>query len=629
MLSDPNAALFTQSYALTHPSQPNYIRLFSGATQGITTDVISSSTPFSTCNLGASLIAGGKTFAGYSEDLPSVGSLAATSGNYARKHCPWTNWQGTGTNRLPSTVGQKFTSFPTSAFSTLPTVSFVIPNLNDDMHNPALSVTGIQNGDTWVYNNMTSYINWAKANNSLLILTFDEDDGGSPNQIATIFIGQMVQGGAYATHINHYTMLRTIEDMYGLAHCDSSAYAVPITNVWKYAPVANFTASASTVCAGQAVTLTDASTNTPTSWTWSMPSGTPASSNLQNPSVTYAAAGTYTISLTAVNSVGSSTVVSKTITVNANPPVAVITPSGNVLSSSAATGNQWYMNASIINGAVNQTYTVAANGSYTVVVTNSFGCSSTSLADVITSDNPPAPNFTASAATVCAGQSVTLTDNSTNSPTSWTWTMPNGSPASSSVQNPAVTYNTAGTYTVTLTASNSFGAGAAVSQTITVNANPAVPAIQITGNVLSSSAATGNQWYLNNVLITGAVNQTYTASANGSYTVEVINSFGCSAGSVPSVLTTTGIGQIVNNNAFTVYPNPANSLVTISFTDSSKNVLIEIMNDLGERVYSEGSIDAGSGFNKTIDMSAFKQGIYLFRIANNENVYTKKVLLIK
>jgi hypothetical protein len=243
LISDPHTALFTQSFALTHPSQPNYVMLFSGSYQGVNGDVISSNTPWSTCNLGASLISNGYTFAGYSESLSSVGSLATTAGGtsgYARKHAPWTNWQGTGTNRLPSSVGQPFTSFPTttSTFSTLPTVSFVVPNLGDDMHNPTsgtnYTVTAISNGDTWVYNNITNYITWAKTHNSLLILTFDEDDGGSlPNQITTMFIGQMVQGGSYSNAITHYNVLHTLEEMYGLPYCDSSAYATSITNVWN------------------------------------------------------------------------------------------------------------------------------------------------------------------------------------------------------------------------------------------------------------------------------------------------------------------------------------------------------------------------------------------------------------
>jgi hypothetical protein len=239
LVSDPDAALFTNSSALDHPSQPNYVMLFSGGYQGVVGDVISTNTPWSTCNLGASLISKGLTFKGYSEGLPSVGYLGNTSGTYARKHCPWTNWQGTGTNQLPTSTNQPFTAFPSSTtYSTLPTVSFVIPNLADDMHNPTsgtnYTVTAISNGDTWVSNNLANYVTWAKTHNSLLIITFDEDDGGTTfNQIFTLFIGQMVQGGSYSNAINHYSVLRTIQQMYGTTYCDSANYATPITNVWK------------------------------------------------------------------------------------------------------------------------------------------------------------------------------------------------------------------------------------------------------------------------------------------------------------------------------------------------------------------------------------------------------------
>lgn len=313
LVNDPHAALFTQSYALYHPSQPNYVMLYSGYNQGITTDNMSSGTPFHTCNLGASLITNGYTFKGYSEDLPSAGSLIATSGNYARKHCPWTNWiASSGTNTVSSTVHQPYTSFPTSAnYSTLPTVSFVIPNLADDMHNPTNSVTAIQNGDTWVYNNLTNYINWAKTNNSLLILTFDEDTGSmvngvstTSNRITTIFIGQMVQGGSYATHMNHYTVLRTLEDMYSLPHCDSSANYNPITACWV-PPCTPVTASITnaTVCAGTSVTLTGSGA---ASYTWS--------GGVTN-GVAFVPTTTATYSVTGTGGNGCTNTATKTITV--------------------------------------------------------------------------------------------------------------------------------------------------------------------------------------------------------------------------------------------------------------------------------------------------------------------------
>src|SRR6267142_2557362 len=81
-----------------------------------------------TANLGNLLIGASKTFTGFSEDLPSAGSTVCTSGAYARNHNPWVDF-----SNVPSASNQPFTSFPTN-FTTLPTISFVIPNLNDDMH---------------------------------------------------------------------------------------------------------------------------------------------------------------------------------------------------------------------------------------------------------------------------------------------------------------------------------------------------------------------------------------------------------------------------------------------------------------------------------------------------------------
>jgi PKD repeat protein len=215
-------ANFTQSYAVTHPSQPNYLAFFSGSTQGVTDDTCPQS--FSANNLGNQLITAGYTFAGYSETMPSNGYTGCTSGTsgYARKHNPWSDFTD-----LAASTNLAYTSFPTD-FTTLPTVSFVIPNLCDDMHDCSITT-----GDTWLKNNLDAYVTWAKTHNSLLVLTWDEDDSTtSANQIATVFVGANVKPGNYTETINHYSVLRTLEDMYGLSALGSAATATPITDVW-------------------------------------------------------------------------------------------------------------------------------------------------------------------------------------------------------------------------------------------------------------------------------------------------------------------------------------------------------------------------------------------------------------
>ncbi len=230
LANDSLGALFTQSTALTHPSQPNYLMFFSGSNQGVTTDNVPSNLPFTTANLGGSLIAKGKTFTGYSEDEPSTGYIGATSGAYARKHNPWVNWQGTSINGIPASCNVPLSNFP-AFYDSLPTVSFVIPNQNNDMHNGA-DPTTIATGDAWLKNHLDGYAQWAKSHNSLLILTFDENDNSAGNHITTLFVGQMVKRGQYSQQITHYNVLRTLEEMYGLSYAGGSANVAAISDCW-------------------------------------------------------------------------------------------------------------------------------------------------------------------------------------------------------------------------------------------------------------------------------------------------------------------------------------------------------------------------------------------------------------
>jgi len=215
-----SGAKMTQSFAVTHPSEPNYLALFSGSTQGITDDSCPHS--FSTANLGRQLINAGATFKGYSESMPSDGYTGCTSGTYARKHNPWVNF-----TNVPSTSNLRFTDFPTT-YSNLPTVSFVVPNLCNDMHDCSVST-----GDSWLKSRLDGYVQWAKTHNSALVLTFDEDDHSASNRIATVLVGQHVKTGSFSEKVTHYRVLRTLEDMYSLPHAGNAASTTPITDIWN------------------------------------------------------------------------------------------------------------------------------------------------------------------------------------------------------------------------------------------------------------------------------------------------------------------------------------------------------------------------------------------------------------
>jgi len=272
-----------------HPSQPNYFWLFSGSNQGIMDDKSywPSDDPgpvFGTENLYCALEqrfdgSGLDFFGGYVDpgsDEP-LESYYSDTDNYANRHVPWLGFTNINQGN-PAEVTRLFNEFPSrtdSDFSQLPVVSMVIPGLNHDMHdynssggavnNTTESATAVANGDTWLQENLAAYATWAKDNNSLLILTWDEDSshdwitpvdlggGGTfknasgltnpllgansdkhgpsgPNHIAMVFYGANLAMSGHvevspSVGVNNVNLLRTIESIYGL---DKSGAQSPV-----------------------------------------------------------------------------------------------------------------------------------------------------------------------------------------------------------------------------------------------------------------------------------------------------------------------------------------------------------------------------------------------------------------
>ena len=209
-------------------------------------------------------------------------------------------------------------------------------------------------------------------------------------------------------------------------------------------PVAAFSASATNVLEGSSISYTDQSTNSPTSWSWVFEGGSPSSSSLQNPTVSYANAGTYDVTLTVTNADGSDVLVQTDhITVNAPTPT------------------------------------------------------------------PPVAAFTASNTNILEGASVTFTDQSSNSPTTWSWVFEGGSPASSNNQNPSVSYANAGQYDVTLTVTNADG-----SDVLTKTDHIVVTSTGGGGNYCSVSNGAPNGQYIERVEI-GSIDNNTTYQSGG------------------------------------------------------------------------------------------------------------------
>jgi phosphatidylinositol-3-phosphatase len=214
-----SGALFTESYGVTHPSQPNYLALFSGSTRGVMSNICPLT--LSGDNLASLLRAKGLSFTSYAESMPQAGYDGCYYGAYMRKHNPVANWKELTASNQP------FSAFPTD-YAQLPAVAFIVPDQLNDMHDGS-----IERGDAWLKQNIERYAQWAMKHNSLLIVTWDEDDGSSDNRVATIFVGAMVKPGRYKQRIDHYNVLHTIEEMYGLVYLNESAKVQAVTGVWE------------------------------------------------------------------------------------------------------------------------------------------------------------------------------------------------------------------------------------------------------------------------------------------------------------------------------------------------------------------------------------------------------------
>jgi phosphatidylinositol-3-phosphatase len=201
----------TQMFAESHPSLPNYIAMTSGSTQGITDDSGPSSHPLNVGNIFTQTGSNGRSL---EEAMPS-NCYTSDSGNYAVRHNPgvyYTNYTQCGTQDIP--LGS--TPDLSAAFT------FITPDLCHDMHSNSCSGSSnvILQGDQWLQAFVPSLLASPqyRAGTTAIFITWDEDNScsGCSNQIPTIVISPTTSGITSANTYNHYSMLRTTEEILGI-----------------------------------------------------------------------------------------------------------------------------------------------------------------------------------------------------------------------------------------------------------------------------------------------------------------------------------------------------------------------------------------------------------------------------
>jgi PKD repeat protein len=303
-------------------------------------------------------------------------------------------------------------------------------------------------------------------------------------------------------------------------------------------PVAAFGASDTVICPGASVQFTDESSNNPTQWYWQFQGGNPSSSTAQNPLVTYASAGTYTVTMVAADSSGSDTLIkSNYIVVSPNPTIQISNDT------SICTGSSVQLEA--LGGVAYQW----------------------------------AP---------CAGLSNCVDSITSAQPTTTT------------------------IYTVTVTGIT--GCTATDSVTVSVDSLPPQPVITVSGVMLTSSAAAGNQWKLNDSIIPGATGNEYTATVSGFYSVQVINANGCSSVSNAVQVTVSGVSTTgLPEAGFAIFPNPVSDILQIRVSGiNATGCAVYTIN--GEKIYE-------SLQHAYLNTANFIPGLYFIEIKSAQGTF--------
>ena len=400
---------------------------------------------------------------------------------------------------------------------------------------------------------------------------------------------------------------------YTLAGCTNTGYDTAMITVIQRPTV---TCNSTSICVGQSAVLTASPSAPGGTYYWSN-SGQTTQSIAVTPTATTAYLVFYTLNGCANTVAGIvSIITTPVITLNST---TICDGATATLTASAVPLGGTYTWAGGLGSNAGISVSPSSTSTYTVTYT-SVGCANTATDSATVTVNP-SPSVTSNSDTMCSGESVTLTAVSSPAGGSYSWS--DGGLTQSTVVNPF----SSTTYTVTYTLA---GCSASYISSVTVNPIPSTPVIAQNGMTLTSSASTGNQWYMNNSSITSATGSTYLVSQNGTYYVIVSNN-GCSSDtSAQVVINNIGITELSDANLFTIYPNPASSVSTLYYSLKSGGMVnIEVDNRLGEKVHIIVNNQQQRAGEYRYEFSLSDTGIYLVKMQTEQGTSVKRVVFLQ
>jgi len=421
--------------------------------------------------------------------------------------------------------------------------------------------------------------------------------------------------------------------------CGENSITKTITVVFE--PTAAFDGNNVEGCAPLMVNFENQSSENTASFEWFFPNGTPATSTEANPSVTYEAGGLQDVVLIATNELGSDTITQEAfIFVKPKPTANFIEESLNndlsvELTNTSTDGESFvwdFGDGSPISTEINPIYTYELIGTYTITLTAINDCGESTITREIAVGAAPLANFSANATAGCVPITVQFIDISQGQRESWSWEFQGGQPATSTEQNPTVTYSDTGFYSVRLVVTNELGQDELVKEEFIQVLSPPSPdfnfeAMDGTVSFINlSEGANRYVWSFGDGNISQEEEPTHEFDRTGLYyvTLNAFNDFCASTKTLPVNIIISSIGDIDQEIVAKAYPNPVSDVLTIALEGLPPTSLQLRLMDIKGRILQEQSFNSIDLIE--LNVANYPSGMYFVQVLGENWQVTERVL---
>ena len=423
--------------------------------------------------------------------------------------------------------------------------------------------------------------------------------------------------------------------------CNTITTFEPITIVTQ--PEAAFNVKSVTGCVPFDVSFENQSSSNATSYQWSFPGADQTTSDMASPVVTYNEPGFYDVQLIVSNAAGNDTIQQTAYIVAESTPIVSFEPNvfGRMVSFNTTVNGAdsllWDFGDSVTSRESTPTHTYESDGDFIISLKAFNHCGEVEVMEAIQILTPPVSAFTANVVNGCQPLEVSFVDQSSANAKEWYWLMPGATPDTSNLQNPTVTYEMPGTYSVVLQVTNGAGMHTTLeSSFIVVEPRPiadfsfdlADSTVTITNN---SELAESYSWDFGDGFTSDLEAPIHKYEEGGEYIIQLIATNECGPDTLEQLVsitmpTSTDLADILEE--FQLSPNPNNGSFLLIMKGEARDEMNFKLIDILGRVVHEEPIDFKSEyFRKMFVMEGLATGTYLVQLRSEGEVLYRKVVV--